>query len=179
MDAHRFDALARALAPATTRRRVLGGLLGVGTGGGAARPLDAATAKKRRRRVRRNAFGCVNVGGGCRGKDQHCCSGICRGKKPKPGQRDTSRCVGHDASTCAAGQDSCAGAFVPCANPRSASARCVVTTGKASYCAGDVFCRACARDADCPEEEFESGAACIVCGDCAESTACATLRTFA
>ena len=57
MDAHRFDALARALALGTTRRHVLGGLLGVGLGGGAARPPDAATAEKRRRRVRRNAFG--------------------------------------------------------------------------------------------------------------------------
>ncbi len=94
MDDARFDALARA--PGTTRRHVLGGLLGVGLGGGARSP-DAATAERRRRRVRRNAFGCVSAGEFCKHAGQ-CCSGVCRGKKGK------KRCRAHDTGGCAAGQ---------------------------------------------------------------------------
>jgi hypothetical protein len=178
MDGEHFDALARALTGNASRRGILGGglaALGLGT----LRPVVGTARKKRRRKLQRNAFGCVNVGGKCRGNDDNCCSGICDGKKPKRGEKDRSRCAGHDASTCQAGQDTCAGTFFPCPNSRSPFARCVITTGNAPYCAGDVFCRSCARDADCPLEEFETGAACIVCAGCPETTACATLRTFA
>ena len=86
-------------------------MLGLGT------PSVVGAAKQRkqhRQKLKRNAFGCVNVGGKCRGKDGNCCSGICDGKKPKKGKKDTSRCAGHDASTCLAGQDTCAGTFFPC-----------------------------------------------------------------
>jgi hypothetical protein len=171
MDAARFDAW--------TRRR-----FGIASGGALAAVVslissDAARAGNGKNKPKKNKFGCVDVGDKCRGKDSLCCSGICKGKKPKRGKPDKSRCVGHHASTCQKGQDSCAGADIACTNSRSETARCVITTGKASYCAGDVFCQPCARDADCPEEQFESGAACIVCDECLTgNTACATLRTF-
>lgn len=177
MDAARFDALARTLGDGASRRMVLGGVLTT-LGLGTLPAGETAKAKNRKQKLKRNQFGCVNVGGKCRGKDNNCCSGICNGKKPKKGERDKSKCAGHDAGACQAGQDTCAGTFFPCPNSNSQFARCVITTGNAPYCAGDVFCRSCARDADCPPEEFEAGAACIVCGDCAETTACATLRNF-
>jgi hypothetical protein len=69
MDATRFDLLARALAVPTSRRVGLAGLAGLGL---ATRfPPRAVLAKKK---LTRNAFGCVDVGGFCR-KDSHCCSG--------------------------------------------------------------------------------------------------------
>jgi hypothetical protein len=176
MDADPPGILARWLTQTPDRRLVLRGLVGLGILSTAG--ITLTDAKKRRKLVF-NQFGCVNLGGKCRGNDANCCSGICEGKKPKKGKKDKSRCAGHDASTCQAGQDACAGEFVACASRRSEFARCVTTTGNAPYCAGDVFCRSCARDADCLQEDFESGAACIVCSDCPETTACATLRTFA
>ncbi len=101
MDAYRFDALARTLAPGASRRRALAGLVSgllaaAGLGLGGARRPDA-TAKKRRRKVRRNAFGCVSAGEFCKHAGQ-CCSGVCRGKKGK------KRCRAHDTGGCAAGQ---------------------------------------------------------------------------
>jgi hypothetical protein len=175
MDATSLDTLARTLGNGASRRMVLGGVLaafGLLNAGSVAR-------KKKRKPLKRNQFGCVNVGAKCRGNDANCCSGICEGEKPKKRKKDRSRCAGHDARTCQAGQDTCAGPFFPCVSSRSATARCVITTGNAPYCAGDVFCRSCARDTDCSAEEFETGAACIVCASCPETTACATLRTFA
>jgi hypothetical protein len=175
MHATRIDALARTLGDHASRRMVLGGVLAT-LGRDVAR---AARNKNRKQQLKRNQFGCVNGGGKCRGKDGNCCSGICDGKKPKKGKKDKSTCVGHDASTCQPGQDTCAGTFFACPNSNSPFARCVITTGNAPYCAGDVTCRTCARDTDCPPAEFESGAACIVCAGCLETTACASLRTFA
>jgi hypothetical protein len=178
LDPIRFDTLTRNFTGNASRRGILGTWLAV-LGLGTLPPASGVTKQKnRKQKLQRNAFGCVNVGGKCRGNDGNCCSGICDGKKPKKGDKDRSRCAGHDASTCLAGQNTCAGTFFPCVSSRSPLAQCVITTGNASYCAGDVTCRSCARDTDCPPEEFEAGAACIVCGDCAETTACASLRTF-
>jgi hypothetical protein len=158
MDAHRFDALARALAPGATRRHVLGGLLGVGLGGGAARPPDAATAEKRRRRVRRNAFGCVNVGGFCKNAGQ-CCSGVCRGKKGR------KRCRAHDTGGCAAGQRdvNCGGQDVPCTSAAGHAGVCETTTGNAPYCASGLWIVPCATDREC-RRYCGPRAACLRCG---------------
>ena len=82
MDPRRFDAATRSLAAGASRRRALGGLATALLTVAGGRAPEAMAAKKRRRRVRRNAFGCVNVGGFCRNAGQ-CCSGICRGKKGK------------------------------------------------------------------------------------------------
>jgi hypothetical protein len=160
IDAFRFDRLTRALVAPASRRRLLGGLAG---------PLgDAATAKQRRKKVKRNAFGCVNVGKFCK-HDGQCCSGICKGKKGK------KRCRAHGQSTCRRGQDACTRPDVDCLSSTGESGDCFVTTGKASFCGADGDCFACTKDADCipvcgPQ------AACIVCVGCAEEvgtdTAC-------
>ena len=179
MHADRFADLLRAFSAPSLRRRALIRLAATALGVSVTLPSSRTIAKKRKKEPQFNAFGCLDVGQPCGGKDQLCCSGSCKGKKPRRGKKDKRHCVGHDASTCLAGQDACAAELVSCESSHSPFARCVTTTGQAAYCAGDVFCRSCARDADCTKEEFESGAACIICSDCAENTACATLRTFA
>ena len=176
MDDSRFDAW--------TRRR-----LGLRAGGALAallglvgRPAsDVAIARQRRKRhVKRNAFGCVNVGGKCRGRDKNCCSSICRGKKPKKGEKDTSRCVAHDAQGCVAGQieDFCGGTNVSCTTSTGTPGRCNTTTGNAGYCAGDGSCAvgSCKKDADCVPA-FGVGAACVVCDNalCSGGAGCASL----
>jgi hypothetical protein len=131
------------------------------------------TERKRRRggkkqKLQRNAFGCVDIGKACRGNGANCCSGICKGKNPKKGKKDTSSCAAHNVLDCQAGQDSCQGEPVPC----GAAGACTITTGQASFCsaAGEGECVACRTDADC-EPIRGPGAACIVCpGNCPETT---------
>jgi hypothetical protein len=67
--------------------------------------------RKRRRKVKFNEFGCVDVGKFCK-KSHQCCSGICQGKMGK------KRCKSHDRGTCQSDDDSCSAAvFCP---PRAA-----------------------------------------------------------
>jgi hypothetical protein len=169
---HRFDVLIPALTHLPTRRDVLRGLAGASLGLVVLRSPDAGRARKKRKRknkkpkLKRNAFGCVDVGGKCLGNDANCCSGICEGKKPKKGKKDTSVCVGHDtAGVCFPDSDTCTvGGTIPC-GPGVRDCRCLLTTGNAGFC-GDLeagfteLCRDCARDADC-EAEFGPGAACV------------------
>jgi hypothetical protein len=165
MEKERFDGFARIVARGISRRGLVAalGLLGIALPG-------SAEAKKK---LKKNAYGCVNVGGKCRGKDAACCSGICEGKKPKRGKKDKSTCVGHDESTCA-GQDRCAGEAVTCITAMDISGACAVTTGNASYCAASIICADCAQDRDCAAI-CDTGAACIVCPGCGEfQTACAS-----
>lgn len=146
MDADRFDALARTLnGAASSRRTAVAGLAALGLAAGHV----PARATRRRRKVRRNAFGCVNVGRFCRSADQ-CCSGICRGNKGK------RKCRAHDTGGCALADNFCAGGN---GNDCAPGCVCNVTTGKAPHCGPTVFCPAaeCQRDADCGEP----GAACI------------------
>jgi hypothetical protein len=166
VDATRFDNLARALDRQTPRRTALGvfggGLAGLLTRLG----LDEAAAKKRKRKkkLKKNEFGCVNVGGKCRGKDAHCCSGICQGKKPKKGKKDTSKCLAHNVLDCEAGADTCLeNKVIPCGT----SGRCYQTTGQASFCGGvGANCFGCTKDVEC-EASKGPGAACVVCpGGC-------------
>jgi hypothetical protein len=92
MDAAGFDTLARSLQRHIARRTALGVL-----GGGLAAlltrvgPGDASARKKQKhkKKPKLNEFGCVNIGGKCRGKNGLCCSGICQGKKPKKKARRT------------------------------------------------------------------------------------------
>jgi hypothetical protein len=163
MDASDFDRLTRALTG--SRRLLLGGLAALAAG-----RLGAPAANARRRRKKRprgNQYGCLDVGQKCYGKDAHCCSGMCRGKKGR------SRCVAHDSGLCTPQQNSCApgGSFV-CDSEDKEPYFCVVTTGKGAFC-GDFsdpplgeLCLSCRRDRDC-EDEFGPGSACIVFhGDC-------------
>ena len=172
MDQIQFDTLTRSLGAEPSRRRVLCGAL-VALGLRALKPAHGVAKKKT---LKRNAFGCVNVGGKCRGKDKNCCSGICKGKKPKQGVRDTSKCVGHDASTCRRGQQPtrCGGAAnVACTSSAGLRGECATTTGNAAYCSASGGCFPCKRDTDC-KGGCGSGAACITCAGCPETggTAC-------
>lgn len=139
---------------------------------------EVAARKKRKKPPRLNAFGCVALGGKCRGKDGVCCSGICAGKKPKDGGKDVSRCVAHNTGICQPGQGSsvCGDGFETCESSVGDLGLCYTTTGNAGYCAPNpIFCAPCAKDADC-RPLCGAGAACIRCaGDvgCATGTACA------
>jgi hypothetical protein len=154
-------------------------LVGAGLGLGLPRlPRIAAAMKgKKNPRPPLNEFGCVDVGKPCRGKDRLCCSGVCQGRKPKKGKRDTSRCVAHDASTCQAGQQEefCGGATtVACITNSGQDGECNTTTGKAPFCTYGGDCFACRKDADC-QPDFGPAAACITCTGCPTTggTACA------
>ena len=163
MDEHQFDRL--------TRRFVLGGFTAA-LGLGMERLLDPASArkgKKRKKKVKFNEFGCVNVGNFCKHDDQ-CCSGICEGKKGK------RKCRNHDAgSGCQKGDNSCVEDLPDCttATGISAQTRCGTTTGNASYCWFDGDCMNCSKDEEC-QELCGPAAACIKCPNCsmAFDTAC-------
>ena len=133
---------------------------------------EPAMAKKHRRRRRkkitRNAFGCVNVDGGCRNSEQ-CCSGTCLGKQGR------KRCKPHNASSCE-GTDGCSGVFTGCITDVGVDGTCNVTTGQASYCVTSAVCADCTKDGDC-EPRCGPGAACLVCAEClplGRQTACAS-----
>lgn len=184
MDGARFDTIVRSLAG--PRRAVLSGAVAIAMTWPGIRSSDAGKKRRRRRRkskLRFNEFGCITVGGRCRGNDAHCCSGRCEGKKPKKGKKDRSRCVDHDARFCLPETDACVfPQGMPC-DPENAYCACALTTGNAGFC-GDFtgglnrYCWNCSRDTDC-EKNFGVGAACILLtglceGSCAETgdTAC-------
>jgi hypothetical protein len=152
MDPALFDRLTRFLAALTSRRVLLTGLIAaLGT------VPDAALGKKRKKKVKRNAFGCVNVGDLCK-HDRQCCSGICRGKKEK------KTCKGHDTGGCRAGDTVaiCGGADVACTTSAGQTGSCVTTTGNAGYCQLSGTCFDCTKDEDC-RSLCGADAACIRC----------------
>jgi hypothetical protein len=182
MDHDAFDRLTGALSTGASRRRVLrltAAALGLGGAGGGA-PQVTARKNKKKQPLQFNRFGCVNVGGKCRGNDAHCCSNVCEGKKPKKGEKDTSRCVAHDASSCLTGQtlEVCGGdEDVLCETSAGAEGTCATTTGNAPFCAAiGGKCFPCKKDADCSGvDDCGPGAACFPCvAFCANSggTAC-------
>jgi hypothetical protein len=176
MDTAYFDHLTRSLGTATSRRaillRLVAAALSLAT---VSRFLDQATAKKKKRRkLERNAFGCVNVGGKCRGKDANCCSGICQGKKPRKGKKDKSHCVAHDTGTgCQAGQrnQNCGGSDVLCTTSTGHSGICETTTGNAPYCMSSLACVPCAKDVDC-QPHCGPQAACVPCSYYCSTPSC-------
>ena len=136
--------------------------------------VDAKKNKKKRKRKRKNkkdkkpennAFGCLNVGQHCNGKDDTCCSGVCDGKKPKKGKKDKSACVAHNVDSCDEAFDGCEGILVTC----GLAGTCVKTTGNAPFCGGaPAECVPCQRDADCVAQGFGVAAACVLCSsECA------------
>ncbi len=174
MQSHQLDNVSRRLA--RSRRTLVGagvlaasGLKGFST----LTPLDAVQAKKRKRRpLVLNTFGCVDVGGKCRGNSDNCCSGVCQGRKPKKGKKDKSVCVAHNTGGCSVASDSCLVGGTP--TPCPPDGACLRTTGNAGFC-GDftrTTCQACQRDRDC-EIVFGAGSACVIC---ATSTCEATGR---
>jgi hypothetical protein len=131
MDTERFDRITRTVAKGVSRRGlvVAVGLLVIALPGW-------AEAKKRKRKrknnqkVKRNEFGCVNVGNVCKNDDQ-CCSGICERKQGK------KKCQAHDTQGCQADQDACvAGACMACTK----DADCAAAAGPIAAC---VACPVC------------------------------------
>lgn len=153
MDAARFDRLTRSLAAVSSRRVLLRGLASLGLAVG--HVPDITTARKRKKTVKFNDFGCVDVGNFCKHAEQ-CCSGICKGKHPGKG-----KCKAHDVGGCRPGQDSCT-SEAPCTTSTGFSGECFTTTGNAGYCAAGNACTACTNDADCVLE-LGPGAACVQC----------------
>jgi hypothetical protein len=143
VDTDRFDRLSRAISSLLTRRNLAGVLgLGIVTLPGL---TDARKKRKHKKKVKKNQFGCVDVGKFCTNGGQ-CCSGICQGKKGK------KTCQGHDQSTCQAGQspDICGdGANVPCTSADGLDGTCFTTTGKSAFCLTNAHCVPCQKDADC------------------------------
>jgi hypothetical protein len=162
-----FDTLTRSLTGIPIRRDVLRGLAGLGIGLTTIHSPVRADAKRKnkdrkRNKPKKNEFGCLDVGKKCNGKNQKCCSGICKGKRPKKGKKDKSKCIAHGTGGCQAGQDLCLGDDIPCGPP---GAFCYRTTGNASFCAELGFCMNCQKDTDC-EPTHGPGAACVVCVTC-------------
>ncbi|MGH2616945.1 MAG: hypothetical protein ACRDJC_17060 [Thermomicrobiales bacterium] len=163
MHADRFDAALRSFTHEFSRRLVRRGLIAAVLGLAPARLAGAASAKKRRRKPRPNAFGCLNVGAPCRNAND-CCSGVCKGKKRK------KRCHAHDSGDCPSGPVACS-SQVSCTTNTGFVGECLPTTGKAVYCASvqPAQCVACVHDRDCISTLGET-AACVVCDDaCAET----------
>jgi hypothetical protein len=184
MDDRRFDDVVKVLGHGqASRRGTLLGLVGAVLGRLAARFAVSAGAKKRKKKLVRNEFGCVDVGGKCRGNDGNCCSGVCQGKKPKKGKKDKSVCVAHNVGGCTLDRDSCLTGD-PAVSSCGQNAICTATTGKAAFCASTVDisngrnCRICATDTDCEEQGFPPGSACVILtgGVCDGDTGCAGIN---
>ena len=171
MDTRHFDAWTCLLSIGASRRAVAGGLLAALGLGSETRFPRAAWARKnsgnqkpKKKPLVFNALGCIDVGARCRGNSANCCSGICQGKKPKKGKKDTSRCVAHNVGSCLPGQN----AFPPA--PCGTNGLCAATTGKAMYCGSAVgVCADCTKDTDCVETAGPGAACIIVPGQCAST----------
>jgi hypothetical protein len=139
MNARAFDNAVRYLGTKLPRRSlILPALHATVVPGGAGLPSGAMAKKKKRKRqkkIKRNAFGCVDVGGFCT-NGGHCCSGICQGKKGK------KRCQAHDTGDCQAGQreQTCGGEDIFCTSTAGGLGVCDTTTGNAAYCAVSAGC---------------------------------------
>jgi hypothetical protein len=153
MDANRFDDLARSLTVAPSRRRLVGGFAALALGQAALLRPSIGVARKRKKKIKTNQFGCIDVGGKCYGKDAKCCSGDCNGS----GKR--SKCAARNEGGCSRDDSSC-----PVSVPCGLDGNCYRTTGKAGFCGnpGLCDCGPCKKDKDC-EAEFGPGAACILC----------------
>jgi hypothetical protein len=164
MDGSQFDNLLRSLTG--SRRSLLPGALTLVAGW--QRISEVKAKKKPKNKPKLNAFGCLNVGQKCRGKDSTCCSGLCQGKKPKKGQKDKSTCVAHNDGGCTPERSVCVtGSQASLCGPEAV---CLATTGNAGFCAnvaGNSFsqeanCRVCSKDTDCEAAGFGQGAACVL-----------------
>lgn len=182
MHERRFDELLHAFATGRSRRATLASLAsGILAAGSAARWESADARKKgKRQKIKRNEFGCVNVGSFCKNSG-HCCSGICQGKKGK------RKCRAHDSALCdqdAAGVCTAPNPVATACNNR-ADCACITTTGGSSICAelfcgnpGCSECADCRQDADCLALGFPAGVACapvskgLCAGFCETGMAC-------
>jgi hypothetical protein len=77
--------------------------------------------------------------------------------------------VAHDAAICQADSDTCTTGVPHYCNGSNLSCACLLTTGNAGFCGGPgTQCRECNKDTDC-QEEFGTGAACVVFGGICET----------
>lgn len=169
----RFDNLIRAMP--FSRRMVIGvvaSAMDPGLTAGEVRKTRKGNERKRDKKSKPNAYGCLNVGKRCTRAGQ-CCSGVCQGKKGK------RRCADHDASVCTVADDYCAAGQAARCGFSNVNCICVVTTGGAPFCGdftgppGELHCRSCSHDTEC-EAEFGPGAACVVYGGVCETYCPAT-----
>lgn len=167
MDAARFDALTRLLSRRLSRRHAVTALAGVGVASRTDR--DDAAARKHHKhkkpKIKRNRFGCVNVGDTCT-SDAQCCSNICQGRMGK------QTCRAHDTGGCLPGtQDAgCGGTNVKCTTSTGMpDGVCETTTGGAGYCANTGGCFACTTDKQCQDLCHDGRAACCICSGCTET----------
>ena len=176
MNAVHFDRLTRRLRHLSSRRGFLrGGAVAAGLAAMRASDVFAGKRKNKKKvKLNRNQYGCVNVGGKCRGRDKNCCSGVCDGKKPGKGEKDTSRCKAHDTGVREGGGGGCRAQDeslledVPCMTTAGREdGLCWRTTGNAGHCGFGTACVPCRKDRDCVGA-CGAGAACIakpnVCG---------------
>lgn len=174
MEGTQFDSLLRGLA--TSRRGYLGGVLALACGWREPATGEAKRKRKKRRprKAKPNAFGCLGIGQPCKNASK-CCSGLCTGKKGK------RKCAAHGTGTCNQdGSDYCAVGSVALCNG-SPTCVCAGATAGSSYC-GSVTppsgCAACTKDADCEALGFPAGSACVLwasgpcAGLCESGTAC-------
>jgi hypothetical protein len=158
LDANQFDRAVRSLESGVQRRRVLGTFLTASLAAplfGFATSSGVDARRRKRKKIKRNSFGCVNVGQKCYGKSEVCCSGIC------DGTGKNSKCAGHDALGCSIAPDTCSES-VTCGS----NGHCFGTTGNAPFCGKQFtcFCKTCSKDTDC-EATHGAGAACVECLD--------------
>lgn len=175
---HMMSAISSSSAGFPSRRHLLSGLAGLGLSMGVTGYADPGFARKRKgkrkKKVKKNFFGCVDVGLRCENPEQ-CCSGICTGKKGK------KTCQPHGQSTCQAGQHICqSGSQNPCTTIAGDDGVCSTTTGNAPFCGVRGDCFTCRRDTDC-ELFFGKGAACAICAMCGVTggTACHGIEPLA
>jgi hypothetical protein len=179
MDGQQFDRFAQLVTTAQTRRRALGlfaaaagSVLGsVGFSGAVAKKHKS----KKKTKIKRNGFGCVNVGNACK-NDGQCCSGICQGKKGK------KKCQAHNEGGCTVERNFCVtGSLLGLCGPDVPSPDiCLTTSGNAAFCARlkgfitEVNCQLCRTDTDCENLGFPSGSACVTFtgAACANATDC-------
>jgi hypothetical protein len=161
VDASRFDELTRSLTAAGSRRRLLRGLAGVALGLAPGHLPVMAKSKGKKKSA------CLAVGKPCGGNNSKCCSGICKGKKPKKGKSDRSKCVAHNTGGCTPERSFCVVGESPSKCREDQPSACLATTGNAGFCAAtqdfdpDTNCRVCAKDKDC-EKRFGPGSACVI-----------------
>jgi hypothetical protein len=167
--ADRFDRIARSLTGAPSRRRLLRGLAIVPLGLLLARFPRVTSAKRHKKKPKLNAYGCLNVGQPCGGKDDRCCSGICEGKKSKKGKKDKSKCAAHHTGGCTPERSVCVtGSVLSACTQGGPTAVCLATTGNAAFCATTVGltrennCRVCSTDKECEALGYPPGSACLI-----------------
>ena len=161
MDQSRFTLVTHSLTRIPSRRDVLRGLVAAGLGLGVAQPPDRAEArkkpkKKRAKKARPNAYGCLSVGVACQSAEP-CCSGICEGKKCRA--HGTGICRQDKPGICTASPNEAPALSCP------VNCYCYRTTAGSNFCSGGVYtdganCADCKKDADCLALGYAPGSAC-------------------